>query len=338
MPKDVIKIKVSYPTKWDRDYGQPMYLKQTPGNKGEWGNCKFYINDPTCTECDFWFIYENIDAYLMEEGSCAFENCIFITGEERTMWSYDQKFIDQFGGVITSRDDIQHPNVIKMHYVSPWHVKKSYDSLTANTTIEKTKNLSAIISDAVSLPGHKLRYAFTNRMQGHFKQRLDWYGKGAHFIDDKWDGLAPYLFSIAIENAPHAGYFTEKILDCFLSLTVPFYFGCTDIDNYFPAEAIIKINPADYLGAIEIIEAAMHPDNYNKLLPYLHEAKDLTLNKYQFFPSMVEFVNNYQKAGTQKHKIVIREKRLFEEHRLTMKQMLVYQKKIIQYKLKNYKV
>ncbi len=336
--KDHIVIKVSYPSKWDKDHGQPMYLKQSPGKAGVWGNCRFYINDPTCIECDFWLIYENIDSYLMEEGICPMENCMFITGEERTMWNYEQKFIDQFGSIITSRDDIKHPWVYNMHYISPWHVKKSYDYLTDHTTVAKSKDLSAIISDAVSLPGHKLRYAFTNRMQGHFKQRLDWYGKGANFVDDKWDGLAPYRFSIAIENAPHAGYFTEKLLDCFLAQTVPFYYGCNDIDNYFPTEAIIKIDPKDYLGAIEIIEEAMHPDKYKRLLPYIQEAKDLTLNKYQFFPAIAEFVNNYKQSSTKKEKIVIREKRMFEGPELTTKQMLYYQKRLIEYKLKNYKV
>lgn len=338
MTKDQIKIKISYPTKWDKDHGMPMYQKQAPGGKTVWGNCHFYINDPSCKECDFWFVYENIDGYMMEEAVCPVANCMFVTGEEKTMWGYEQKFIDQFGGIVTSRDDIKHPHVYRMHYVSPWHVKKTYDFLTAHNTVEKTKHLSAIISDTVALPGHKLRYAFTNRMQGHFKQGLDWFGKGANFIDDKWDGLAPYFFSIAIENAPHPGYFTEKILDCFLSLTVPFYFGCTDIDSYFPPEASIKIDPADYLRAISIIEEALHPDNYKRLLPYLQEAKDLTLNKYQFFPSMAAFVNNYNNSTTKPEKIVIREKRLFEDHTLTIKQQLYYRKKMITYKLKNYKI
>ena len=101
---------------------------------------------------------------------------------------------------------------------------------------------------------------------------------------------------------------------------------------------MIRIDPHQPEQAINIINEALAGDSWARNLEYIREARDLILNKYQFFPSLVEFVNNYKQTSTQKEKIVIREKRLFEEHTLTTKQMLYYQKKIIQYKLKNYKV
>jgi hypothetical protein len=85
------------------------------------------------------------------------------------------------------------------------------------------------------------------------------------------------MFGVAIENTSHNGYFTEKILDCFLLKTIPIYWGCTDIDNFFNKEGIIKFGNVDeftyisnrlnedyYNSRKEIIE-----ENYQKALQYI---------------------------------------------------------------------
>lgn len=53
------------------------------------------------------------------------------------------------------------------------------------------------------------------------------------------------MFGVAIENTSHRGYFTEKILDCFLLKTIPIYWGCSNIEDYFNSEGIIKVNNVD---------------------------------------------------------------------------------------------
>jgi hypothetical protein len=47
------------------------------------------------------------------------------------------------------------------------------------------------------------------------------------------------MFSICIENSTHHGYHTEKIIDAFLSKTIPIYRGCKDIENFYNADGII---------------------------------------------------------------------------------------------------
>ena len=46
---------------------------------------------------------------------------------------------------------------------------------------------------------------------------------------------------IVVENGFYESYFTEKILDCFASGTIPVYMGSPDIDNYFNSEGIIPL-------------------------------------------------------------------------------------------------
>ena len=67
------------------------------------------------------------------------------------------------------------------------------------------------------------------------------YGRGFNEIEFKEQGLEDYMFSVAIENGSYETYFTEKILDCFATGTVPIYLGAPDIGNYFNPEGIIKL-------------------------------------------------------------------------------------------------
>ena len=55
------------------------------------------------------------------------------------------------------------------------------------------------------------------------------------------------MFGIAIENFSHRGFFTEKILDCFLLKTIPIYWGCSNIGDYFDVDGIITFNNVDDL-------------------------------------------------------------------------------------------
>ena len=54
-------------------------------------------------------------------------------------------------------------------------------------------------------------------------------------------------FGVVIENTSHRGYFTEKILDCFLLKTIPIYWGCSNIGDYFDIDGIITFNNVDDL-------------------------------------------------------------------------------------------
>ena len=68
-------------------------------------------------------------------------------------------------------------------------------------------------------------------------------------IHDKIKFLSSYKFSFAMENSEGDGYFSEKIIDSFLSGTIPIYYGDYMIDEY--------INPKTYIlirGGYEVEE------------------------------------------------------------------------------------
>ena len=110
---------------------------------------------------------------------------------------------------------------------------------------------------------------------------MDLFGKGINFIADKMDGLLPYRYSLAIENASIPYYFTEKINDCFLAYTVPLYYGCQNIDKFFPSKSYIPIDIGNSKAAIKKIRDVIETDDWNARLEAVKEARELVLNRYE---------------------------------------------------------
>ena len=104
---------------------------------------------------------------------------------------------------------------------------------------EKTKMISMISSNKSMFEGHRKRLEWIDRL----RDQVDFYGRGfSTEIETKEEGLCDYMFSIAIENDQYETYFTEKILDCFATGTIPVYLGAPDIGKYFNMGGIIILS------------------------------------------------------------------------------------------------
>jgi len=66
---------------------------------------------------------------------------------------------------------------------------------------------------------------------------------------DKKESLFYSLFHICVENVSTRHYFTEKIIDPFLTDTIPIYWGCPNIGDFFNLEGIILFENVDDLIA-----------------------------------------------------------------------------------------
>jgi len=60
-------------------------------------------------------------------------------------------------------------------------------------------------------------------------------------VKDKIKFLSSYKFSISMENSEGDGYISEKIIDSFISGTIPIYYGDYTIDEYINPKALILI-------------------------------------------------------------------------------------------------
>lgn len=131
---------------------------------------------------------------------------------------------------------------------------------------EKEKNLSIIASNKKDTYGQKLRHQMIERLNN--KTDLDIFGTGYNFIEEKSIGLSKYNFSFIIENSKSDYYFTEKIIDCFITGTIPIYWGAKKIDEFFNINGIIIIDSID-----DIINKINEFDEklYNKMKTYVIE-------------------------------------------------------------------
>ena len=70
------------------------------------------------------------------------------------------------------------------------------------------------------------------------------------------------------ENSRASGYYTEKIVDCFIAKTIPVYWGCTDIAKHFNTDGIIQFENYDDL-VVKL--QSLTPDFYHDREPAIEE-------------------------------------------------------------------
>lgn len=107
----------------------------------------------------------------------------------------------------------------------------------------KSKLISIILSYKKTTYGHKLRHDIVER---GVIDNLDIFGY-PNRIDTKIEGLKDYKYSVVIENAIEDYYFTEKLIDCFITGTIPIYCGCPSIHKFFDVNGIITFSSIDDL-------------------------------------------------------------------------------------------
>jgi len=68
-----------------------------------------------------------------------------------------------------------------------------------------------------------------------------------------------YKFVLAMENAVHHGYITEKIVNAFYSGAIPIYWGCNTVVQHFNKKAFINVN--DFNSFEECVDYVISLDN-----------------------------------------------------------------------------
>lgn len=148
--------------------------------------------------------------------------------------------------------------------------------------VKKSKLCSTIASAKNWTVGHKLRHEAINRYPGKF----DVYGRQYKPVENKEEALSDYYFSITIENSIADYYWTEKVVDCFATRTIPIYYGTKSIVEHFNPDGIIFF---ETLEELEKILNEMSPELYNKMAPAVEE--NFELSKKFFIPEDWMFEN-----------------------------------------------
>jgi len=128
---------------------------------------------------------------------------------------------------------------------------------------EKTKGISIISSGKTQTFGHNLRHEIVKNIRN-----LDVYGRGYKPVENKLEALKDYRYSIVIENGKYDYYFTEKLIDCFKTGTIPIYWGCPSIGDFFNKEGIISFNS---ISELVDLMPKLNETFYLEKLKYINE-------------------------------------------------------------------
>jgi hypothetical protein len=187
---------------------------------------------------------------------------------------------DLFNVILTWDDKVLNncENAIFLPFGSTWLKPDQYEK-----NYPKTFQVSHVRGNLLKTHGHSLRFEYHDRSQNELKiPYKSWETAGIREKIDtcaiaKCELFGDSQFGVAIENTSHRGYFTEKIMELFLLKTIPVYWGCSNIGDFFNIEGIITFHNIDdviytlnnldknyYNDRIDIIE-----ENYQKALQYI---------------------------------------------------------------------
>ena len=180
------------------------------------------------------------------------------------------KIVDNFDFIITYNKDLinTYPNKLRYYpYGGSW-IFEDYIGI-----YEKSKNVNMLYSNKRITDGHQLRHHIAEMYS-----EIDKFGSGAGTpFEYKEEILAPYRYSVVVENSQIRGYFSEKLLDTFALGTVPIYWGTPDIGDYFDKRGMIIFNDLVELGPIL---RDLTPEKYEAMLPYIQTNLNLVRTYY----------------------------------------------------------
>jgi hypothetical protein len=97
---------------------------------------------------------------------------------------------------------------------------------------------------------------------------MDIFGGCCNYIENKADAFRDYMFNISIENLQHPNWFTEKLIDSLRTGTVPIYWGCPNIGDFFNTKGFIIVNTLEEI--IDVVNNLTEED-YTSRLEYIEE-------------------------------------------------------------------
>ena len=198
------------------------------------------------------------------------------------------KYANLYDLILTSRDEVLEScsNAVFFPYGTTWLHKDidhldgigfyhpSLDQLHEN----KTNTVSFLMTSHANKVGYDVRHIVWNNAN-QIPNKVFYSGTrnpvclNSLLPNDDKKHLFHSKFSIIIESTKEENYFTEKLCDALLTKTIPIYWGCPNIDDFFNTDGMIICESAE-----DIIEVC----------------KNLDYSKYE---SMMEHVNeNFEEA------------------------------------------
>jgi hypothetical protein len=147
----------------------------------------------------------------------------------------------------------------------------------------KTKLVSAIFSSKNFTTGHSIRHEIFK----NYQDIVNFYGSiNGKRIEHKVEGLKDYAFSVVVENWNGNNYFSEKLMDCLMTGTVPIYWGLPDYSRFFNADGFLYFTNLEEFDKIinslslelymDMLDAVK--DNFRRAFNFIDLEENLWIN------------------------------------------------------------
>ncbi len=183
------------------------------------------------------------------------------------------QFADSYDCVLSGLTDINKKNRI----IVPFFILNIYCGNLLERfnkiTKPKTKDICCVISNSNSSD----RCLYLDILDKYFQ--IDYFGdykNNKPKITDNYnsekfiDIISDYKFIVTMENSRESYYITEKILQGFLSSSIPIYWGSKNIHKYFNTNRFINIdemNQENIQSSINLITELLNNENkYNQMI------------------------------------------------------------------------
>jgi len=186
------------------------------------------------------------------------------------------------------------PNAIKYTHGTTWITEKDYLSTDANVDTKQYK-ISIMTGTKCMTKGHEFRLNLY-KTQAAFKNFpiVFWRSSAGQLLPElvkennpilpremssKIEMLRDYQFHICIENSRQQNYFSEKLMDCLLTKTIPIYYGCPNITDYFDTTGWIILqdeSPSTLFKALLSLNGTYYSKYKDTINKNYEEAKKYT--------------------------------------------------------------
>lgn len=204
------------------------------------------------------------------------------------------------------KSNAQHVPFIGEHQLSinnvEWHLSTSLEEFKTKTISKQyDKVLSVVVSEKNFDEGHILRLNFIRKLdnlskEGKLPFELHIYGTKKNFHNYKGtlppskkdEGIFPYKYHFNAENNSIYNYVTEKFTDAILGECFLFYWGCPNIEEYYPTSGgnyycRLSLKESDFEKDLNKIIEAMNKDEWKNQLDKIRSTKLSVLNNFNLF-------------------------------------------------------
>lgn len=284
------------------------FRKMTPQKYGKWKDIEATTNPDIA---DFHIVIDETKFAVDPK------KAIYVSGHPTSCTGYSN--FENRGGYVAKLD------AAETFGFGEWWLEMDYDALSSLKPMQKTKDLSCILSNTRVFDYHKDRIKFMTNFCAKYPTKVDLYGRispqdnekslhysykgvlgvGAEIVNYEkryWHGkipaLAPYRYTLEFDmgRSPEMGicenYFSERLFDDMLLWVMPIYYGGTNIEKYLPINSFRYFDLYNSTHTPEYVLDIISSDFREQHIADLAEARDLLLNRYQIWARIHEVIHS----------------------------------------------